>query len=144
MDNCTIASFPSKSVIKQEAGAWIVKIDSSPLTPEQNQQLQQWMSTSDFHKQYLENLAKNWDAMAILQELADLFPLQSSATNSNPLAAANAQPWVQPVSLIARLKSWLNITTANTAVEAAQPDTTSPQPTTVPASGRAQQSPVQS
>jgi len=81
MDNCIVAPFPNQSAIKQEAGAWIVKIDSAPLTAKEAAELQRWMAQSDFHKQYLEKLAKNWDAMGILQELSALFPI-----NTTPLS----------------------------------------------------------
>ena len=91
MDNCIVAPFPNQSAIKQEAGAWIVKIDSAPLTAKEAAELQRWMAQSDFHKQYLEKLAKNWDAMGILQELSALFPI-----NTTP------QSWTE------RLKQWMS------------------------------------
>ncbi|MDB9952230.1 FecR domain-containing protein [Porticoccaceae bacterium] len=91
MDNCIVAPFPNQSAIKQEAGAWIVKIDSAPLNAKEAAELQRWMAQSDFHKQYLEKLAKNWDAMGILQELSALFPI-----NTTPLS------WAE------RLKQWMS------------------------------------
>lgn len=77
--NSTVAPFPSRAAIKQEAGAWIVKIDQRALKPAEIKQLQQWLAKSDFHRRYLEKLAHNWDAMAVLQELADLYPISTSA-----------------------------------------------------------------
>ena len=74
-DSNNIAAFSSKASIKEEAGAWIVKIDGGNLSASDASQLQQWLSTSDYHRDYLEKLARNWDSMAVMQELAALFPI---------------------------------------------------------------------
>lgn len=73
--NSNVTAFPDKAAIKEEAGAWIVKIDQGELSPEQVSEFQQWLSQSPFHREYIEKLAKNWDSMSILSELAELFPL---------------------------------------------------------------------
>ncbi len=69
MDN--LAIFPNKGVIKEEAGAWIARLDSGDLCETELQELRLWMQRSDFHREYLLKLAANWDAMGVLQELAD-------------------------------------------------------------------------
>ena len=96
--NSKITEFSAKASIKQEAGAWIVKIDQGQLSSEQAAELHQWMGKSDYHRSYLEKLAHNWDCMSILQELADLFPLQPSSQSSG----LGGKP-----SVLARLKSRL-------------------------------------
>jgi transmembrane sensor len=95
MDNhsSTVREFSAKALIKQEAGAWIVQIDQGPLSSQQISDLQQWMAQSSFHRDYLEKLAHNWDAMATLQQLAPLFPI------SEPSAA--------PATIMQRLQQWL-------------------------------------
>ena len=86
--NDNVTAFPAdahhKATIKEEAGAWIVRLDQGELTAEQVLALQEWLGRSDFHREYLEKLARNWDSMSILQELAELFPL----SNAEPQAAA--------------------------------------------------------
>jgi len=94
MDNSNIAAFSSRAAIKQEAGAWIVKMDQRQLTAAEVRQLQQWLATSDFHREYLEKLAHNWDSMAIMQQLAELFPIDGMH--------ATAPSWHQ------RLRNWLS------------------------------------
>ena len=95
MDNhsSTVREFSAKALIKQEAAAWIVKIDQGQLSSQQVSDLQQWLAQSSFHRDYLEKLAHNWDAMATLQQLAPLFPI------SEPSAA--------PATFMQRLQQWL-------------------------------------
>ncbi len=61
--------------IKEQAGAWIVLIDQRPLSYDEKAELNQWLARSTYHRDYFAKLAKNWDAMAMLEELAVLFPL---------------------------------------------------------------------
>ena len=80
-------------------------MDQGPLSSEQTAELQQWIAKSDFHRNYLHQLAHNWDSMGILQELAALFPIQPTAVM--PAKAGIFQPstiktWLQ--NLIAQLK----------------------------------------
>ncbi|MDC0003470.1 FecR domain-containing protein [Porticoccaceae bacterium] len=98
MDNSKVSEFSAKATIKQEAGAWIVKIDQGQLSPQQATALRQWMGKSDFHRSYLEKLAHNWDSMSVLQQLADLFPLQTASHTS----VNSGQP-----SMLQQLKNWL-------------------------------------
>lgn len=77
--NSNVSRLPEKAMIKQQAGAWIVKIDQGNLSPEQVREFQSWLSQSKCHKQYIEKLARNWDSMSILSELAALFPLSESS-----------------------------------------------------------------
>ena len=93
MDNSSTAPNPDQAAIKQQAGAWIVKIDRGHLSLHETKQLQQWLTRSDFHRSYLEKLARNWDAMAILQELAPLYPLKQQ------------RHWLQQITT--RLRGWL-------------------------------------
>lgn len=67
--------FPNKSAIKEEAGAWIVRIDCDDLNEAEWRELKKWMRRSDFHRDYLLKLAANWDAMGLLQELGQMFPM---------------------------------------------------------------------
>ena len=104
-NSARITEFRDRASIKEEAGAWIVKMDQGELSPEQTAELQQWIAKSDFHRNYLHQLAHNWDSMGILQELAALFPIQPTAVM--PAKAGIFQPstiktWLQ--NLIAQLK----------------------------------------
>ena len=104
-NSAKITEFRDRASIKEEAGAWIVKMDQGELSPEQTAELQQWIAKSDFHRNYLHQLAHNWDSMGILQELAALFPIQPTAVM--PAKAGIFQPstiktWLQ--NLIAQLK----------------------------------------
>ena len=90
--NSNVTAFPDKATIKEEAGAWIVKIDQGELSPEQISEFQQWLSQSRYHREYVEKLAQNWDSMSILSELADLFPLPETAPSSSQQPKNNWMP----------------------------------------------------
>lgn len=69
-----VTALPNYASIKKEAGLWLVRIDQGELSNQQHSELIEWMNRSEFHHEYLEKLAKNWDSMSVLQSLADLFP----------------------------------------------------------------------
>ena len=94
-NNSNVTAFPDKAAIKEEAGAWIVKIDQGELSSEQVIEFQAWLSQSRYHKEYIEKLAQNWDSMSILSELAELFPLPESAQEDKKSVNRNWMPmWV--------------------------------------------------
>ena len=66
-----------RAAVKEEAGAWIVRIDRGELAAREIADLQAWLARGSFHRDYLEKLARNWDETAVLQELADIFPLDA-------------------------------------------------------------------
>lgn len=70
-----VTTFSHQAVIKEEAGSWLVKIDQAPLTPDEINEFQQWLKKSDYHRVYIEKLAKNWDSMSVLSQLSQLFPI---------------------------------------------------------------------
>ena len=110
MHNSNVATFPSRAAIKQEAGAWIVKMDQRQLTAAEVRQLQQWVATSDFHREYLEKLAHNWDSMAIMQQLAELFPIDGMQPT--------APSWRQRLSNMLNPNIWAGSALASCALVA--------------------------
>lgn len=88
--------------IKAQAGDWLVRMDRGELSDHDRQALQAWAAQSEFHSSYLQKLASNWDAMNILQELSDLFPLperEMAMLASNPVRswlARMRQVWRMP------------------------------------------------
>ena len=96
----SIATFPDRLAVKEEAGAWLVRIDQGELSTEEILHLQKWVKRSDFHRQYLEKLAHNWDDMAILQELADLFPF----SGHEPERKQRARPSLRVAEFLSHLR----------------------------------------
>lgn len=75
MDNIT--SFPSSSVLEEEACQWIVKFESDDgPTLQDIQQFNAWLSKSPAHRQTLLRLAKSWGDMDIMSGL--MIPLGHS------------------------------------------------------------------
>ena len=81
--NENVTALPNRAEIKQQAGDWLVILDRGDITVQQQLELQQWLARSDYHREYLEKLAKNWDSMAIMQQLSELFPLQETALQAD-------------------------------------------------------------
>ncbi|BFM17015.1 pyoverdine signaling pathway anti-sigma factor FpvR [Maricurvus nonylphenolicus] len=73
-----VAPFPNRAEIKQEACAWLVRLDQRDLSEQETQEFQAWVTRSDFHRDYLLKAAANWDSMAILEELAEMFPISDN------------------------------------------------------------------
>ena len=66
-----ISDFPDRAIIEEEAGAWIIMLDSETEPSEQQRQaFKEWMSRSPAHREEVKNLAKFWGKMNILTELA--------------------------------------------------------------------------
>ncbi len=78
MNGNNVTAFTHKAAIKEEAGNWLVRMDNGELSTEEAAELRAWVKRSEFHLDYLTKLAHNWDAMSVLEDLAELFPLPSS------------------------------------------------------------------
>lgn len=93
-DNLSV--FPDKAAIKEEAGLWIVRMDSRKLDDDEIQELREWVKRSDFHREYLLKLAANWDAMSVLRELGEMFPLpekEETQTSHSAWSRLNKRIW---------------------------------------------------
>lgn len=75
-------STPDSFAIKEQAAAWLVKMDNASLSEEESAGFQEWLNTSEFHLTYFNKLTKNWDAMGALQPLADAYPISSFKKHS--------------------------------------------------------------
>jgi transmembrane sensor len=87
MDNVT--GFTNTSKINQEAAAWILLIEDTPkLSKEQIAALNQWVATSDVHKECLTSMANSWGEMGLL---ASVMVPQELKARSNK---ARVQAWL--------------------------------------------------
>lgn len=88
MDN--VMEFPEINQIKDEAAAWVVKVHGQTcktghgLPEEQAAALKAWLAQSELHRDSFLRMLAGWDAMGVLEELADILPLE-------PLEPAPAQ-----------------------------------------------------
>ena len=83
-----VTPLPDLAKMREEAGAWLVKLDRGLDQREQND-LNAWLSTSVAHRRYLHKLASTWDAMGVLETLREMFPLQHDV---RPQATDEARP----------------------------------------------------
>lgn len=68
MNNVT--GFTNTQKIKQEAAQWLLKLDEeSPLSEKDASLLQEWINTSDIHRQTIIRMAKTWSDMDVLAEV---------------------------------------------------------------------------
>lgn len=105
-DTDNIAVFPNKAEIKEEAGAWFVRLETGALDKTELNELQGWIQRSDFHRDYLLEIASTWDAMGALKQLSDFFPLpekehlhESSPSRWQHLWDKLAGLWRMPVTM---------------------------------------------
>lgn len=73
-----ILNFPEHTRIREEAGYWLVRLDSGPLDEEEAAAFHAWLDSSVEHRNTVIELATLWDDMDILSELSDLFPLSQA------------------------------------------------------------------
>ena len=68
-----ITELPDPTIIEEEAGAWIIKLDSdSELSPEQRLAFKAWMGRSLAHREAVKSMAQFWGKMNVLTELGML------------------------------------------------------------------------
>jgi transmembrane sensor len=61
--------------IREQAGTWIARLDRG-LSDSEKIELRHWLNESASHRSILFDMSKLWDRMAILTEIAELFPLE--------------------------------------------------------------------
>lgn len=75
--------------IKEQAAAWLVKIDGGELDHADNTAFNDWLNANEQHKSCFFTLAKHWDSMAVVQILADYYPLPAKKAGAT---AAHSKP----------------------------------------------------
>jgi len=105
-----VAYLYNKDIVKEEAAAWIIKMDQAPLNDEETKQIQQWIALSPFHESYIHKLAKNWDSMSVLSDLAELFPIEPESCNVDSTETLFFSikkflqlKWLTPIALVTLL-----------------------------------------
>ena len=88
-----VSEFPDIEAVKEEAGTWLVYLDRGQLTAEEAEALHEWCGRSAFHREYLHKLASNWDDMAVMTELAELFPLPATEEQGERHGSDNDRGW---------------------------------------------------
>jgi transmembrane sensor len=67
----SVYDFPDRAVIEEEAGRWLIRLDSDePLPPADVEALREWLGRSPVHREELSNLISFYGKMNILTELA--------------------------------------------------------------------------
>ena len=93
--NNPVKEIDNREVIEDEAGLWLAKIDGRELESEEVRELLAWMRRSDFHREYLLTLARQWDGMGVLDKLAVLFPLTEPEKKTEAAGGAGNR-WLVP------------------------------------------------
>lgn len=63
-------SYPETSKINQEACAWVAKLHDAEPTPQELEAFREWMNQSPEHRSEMRRMAKRWDELNVLTELA--------------------------------------------------------------------------
>lgn len=64
--NDRVAEFPDRTLIAEEAAAWVARLDAGPLTADDLKQLRMWSERSSHHRDALEAMAEQWDSLDVL------------------------------------------------------------------------------
>lgn len=78
--------------IKQQAAAWLVKIDGGELDNADNTAFNDWLNADEQHKTCFFSLANHWDSLAIVELLADYYPLQAKKASGSAAHSAPDTP----------------------------------------------------
>jgi len=89
---------------KEEAGQWIARIDRG-LTASEREGLSDWMRDPG-RRDILLRLARDWDSMSVVTELAELFPLRESEGSSWPFAVRAAAAFVVAAAVASLAIFW--------------------------------------
>ena len=99
--------YGERSIAKEQAAAWLLRLDKGPLSAEEKQALHGWLAVDEFHGEYLRKLTGNWDAMGVLQDLAELFPLPAQEALAAKHANADANlSWTQSLTAAFNVSQW--------------------------------------
>ncbi len=88
MPKNVVTSLPDQAKMREEAGAWLVRLDRG-LDQREQDDLKVWLSTSEAHRRYLHKLASTWDTMGMLETLREMFPLLH---DPRPRGTGEAEP----------------------------------------------------
>jgi transmembrane sensor len=69
-----VTPFRDRDAVKQQAGQWLARIDRG-LSGEEHQALRHWLGDRQC-RAMLFRLARDWDSMSVISELAESFPLR--------------------------------------------------------------------
>lgn len=82
--------FPDIGKIKDEAALWVVKIQAQTyktdqgLSEELSEELRIWMNRSPGHRNQLLKMLSGWEAMGMLQDLAEIMPISDLDRHRHP------------------------------------------------------------
>ena len=82
-----------RAMVKEQAATWLIRIGENDLLPDEVTALREWIARSEFHREYFIQLSKNWDDMAVLQELAILFAVPRADAAHKLKQAQSYQGW---------------------------------------------------
>jgi transmembrane sensor len=70
-----IVKLPDMNKMKEEGSLWLAKLDRG-LSPDEEVLLKCWLAKSAENRTYFITLAKQWDQLAVLSQLADIIPYE--------------------------------------------------------------------
>lgn len=100
-----IVLFRSKRRIEVEAAEWLARLDRR-LDPAEEVALKRWLAADRRHAQTLSELARLWDDMSLLDQLAELFPLPQITGQASPRRWALAAAAVLLAGLAVMFAGW--------------------------------------
>lgn len=100
-----VVNINNKQQIADQAGVWLARLERG-LSEQERLEVDSWLAQDTAHGEALMELASIWDDMGMLEELSDLFPLQSKELQpaKEPINEANPKSgwldWAAPKPLL--------------------------------------------
>lgn len=76
-----IIKLPDINKMKEEGSLWLAKLDRG-LSPDEEVLLKKWLAQSPQNHTYFIALAKQWDQLSVLSQLADIIPYEPKTTKN--------------------------------------------------------------
>lgn len=78
-----LVTFPNARKAREEACEWLVRLDEG-LSPEERDELREWLKCDRSHATFLLEMAAHWDEQTALAKMADVLPLGSDLRTRRP------------------------------------------------------------
>lgn len=85
-----VVEFPDQEKMLEQAALWLTLMDERSLEAGEKEDFRQWIQASEQHARAFQEVATLWGRMDILQDLAELFPLeeQSAETETHEVGSS--------------------------------------------------------
>lgn len=101
-----ILQFGSRANLHEDAALWVARLDRG-ISADERETLRQWLADNPQRRAALFELAELWDALDVLAELAELFPLAQPTPRAHQPATFRWAAAISSGAVVAAVGLWL-------------------------------------